>query len=213
MPVFQRSVTRNDDRTLFISLADDLIENIQQMVWKRLESPIIKDEKIRLDIPFQFLFKAVVGFTGKNVFQHFHRPCKEHRIPLAARFVCDGLRKKRLPDAGWSDEKNILVPLNEHAGVKLHDSAAVYLGVEVEIELGDSLVSSKIRPLQSILPAFLFPPVNFILGEDEQEVGIAHLCLYRLIDSHIKVLRERRESECFQVRLNLSVALHLIPPE
>ena len=71
--------------------------------------------------------------------------------------------------------------------MKIHDPVAVDLGIEVKIELRDTLIPTKVGTSNRVVLPFLFSSVDFILGKMVKEIGITHLRLYGLFDSHIEV--------------------------
>ena len=190
MPVFQRSIARDDDRSLFIPFADDFIENIQKVIGERLKSPVIQDEEVRFQKLLDLFVKAVVCLSGVDILEHFHRANKRRGISFTACLMGDGFREKCFADAGWTDEENVVMCLEKTAGMKIHDLSTVNPGIEIEVKLNDTLVSAQVRLFDGILLFLLFPAIDFILGKDEEEIGVAHLCLHRLFNSHVEVFRE-----------------------
>ena len=142
MPVLHRPVTRDDDRSLFVTFADDLIEDVQQAIREWLKSPVIQNEEVRFQELLHLFVEAVVSFSGVDVFEHFHRTNKRRGISFTARFVSDGFREKCFADTGRTDEKDVLVSLQKATGMKIHDLSVVNPGIEVKVKLDDALVSA-----------------------------------------------------------------------
>ncbi len=78
MPVFYGSIARNDDRSFFISFANNFVENRKELVWKCLKAPVIQYEKIRFEKLLQLPRVGVIGLPCEDILQHFHRSSESY---------------------------------------------------------------------------------------------------------------------------------------
>jgi hypothetical protein len=74
--------------------------------------------------------------------------------------------------------------------VKIHDFSPVDLGIELKVELENSLISTKVGSCDRGFTFFHDPSIDLILGKNEEQVGVAHLGLNRFVDSELEVFCE-----------------------
>ena len=168
-PVLDRAVRGHQRRAVLVTAHDDLEKVLARPIGQGLDSHVVDQQQIRLQIPGQDAFLAAQRFVPHEVPDQVEDGAVEDEAAGLDDLVADGLADVAFPDTWRPDQQDVLALAHELAGGQLVDRLALDGGVEAPVEVVQGLPLAKAGGLEPARDQALASDVEFILEDEFQE--------------------------------------------
>ena len=155
---------------------------------------------------------AAVRAPRVELAQHRVRRGAQHVEALAGGLVPEGVGQVRLAHPRLADDEHVAVLAQEGAGGQVEDLLAVDARVEAEVERLQGLGRVQAAAAQAQLELLLGAPLDLVLDQPLQELGVRPLRGDRLLATDIERVQDPGQPQPLEVRGELVRLAHRAPP-
>jgi hypothetical protein len=202
VPVRETAVGSQDDRAFLVATADDVVHPGRGGTVERHVPELIDDEKRRPDVEVsadtaEGRRPSIMG--GLKVSHHVGGG---HELDAIARLQgaqAEANGQVRFANAGWSDEDDVAVLLDEPQRREFGDQLPVDAGLKVEVEIVEALADGELRGPDPRAEPSRLRSGDLVRKEALQDQRGRELLAAALIQLVLQPLRRRVELEIAQV--------------
>ena len=174
-PFLNWPVGSHESGFIFITTHHDFKKHFAGFGRQDLESHVINDQEIRLEITAQ----GSVQLRGRLVGLELLDQVKDGAVKnLEARFddmIADGLSQMTFPQARWSDQEDIPALPDELAGSQVIHLLPLDGGIKGPVEILQRLVIAEACGFGALIDDTLLADIEFILEEQFQKLFMRQL--------------------------------------
>ena len=197
-PVFDGPVAGHDGGTVFVAAHDHFQEVFAGVFGQGLESHVIDDQKVGLEIAAQDSVLLVEGFVFEEVAHQIEDGAVEDLEVELDGFVAQGLGQVRFADPGRADEQKIGGLANELAGGQVVDLFAGDGGIEAPVKVLQRFEAVKVSGLGAAAEQAFLAHVEFVLEQDFQELFVAQAVGRGFLQAQAHGARQAGEPQLFE---------------
>ena len=133
---------------------------------EQLQPPVVEDEEIGAAEVAQNAWMTSVAARQSKLFEEFGHSMVQHRAIVAAGLVAERRGQPTFADAGWSNERQIVVGIDPVALGQLLEQRAVKTARTAIIDIFDAGLLAQLGIAQAGYEPFVAPPRRFAIKEE-----------------------------------------------
>src|SRR5437867_4631126 len=197
-PLLERAVRGDDEGAALVALADDLVEVHRLLALEGTEAEIVDDQQVRAREAGETAVEGGVRPRRAELGEELVRRGVEDAVAGDAGAVAERLGEVALPDAGLTDEADVLPARDEGAGGELQDLGLRDRRVEGEVEVLDGLRVLEARAAEAHVELLRLAAFHLVGEEPVEEFARRERVVGGLADAEIEGLEDTREAELLE---------------
>lgn len=159
------AIRRDDEGATLVALADDLVEVERLLATERSQPEIVDHENVNLREALQAPLVGAIATTCTELTEELLGEDVLSGVSRSAGAIGECLCQVALPQAGLTDEDEVLGPSHELAGGRIDDLCLGDLGIELEVEVLDGEDSLEAGATDSLVELLGVAAVGLVLEE------------------------------------------------
>jgi len=211
-PVAVALVARQEDASFLVARADELEEDGRALVVEWQVAHLVDDEDFGGEIDAESSVESLLAGGVAEVLDEVVGGDEVGAEAGVNGLDGEGDGKVRLADAGRSEEYHVLGLVDEAEGTELGDLAGIDGGLEVEVELVESLAGGESGHVEAGLEIAGSAGLDFGVDEVEEEVGVGALLFGGALEMALDEGVGFSEFEAFEMLVDALEGEHQEPP-
>lgn len=197
-PILEGAVGGHERRAIFISAHDDFEEVLSGVFREFLQSHVVDDEKVGLQVLAKEAVLLIKGIVLEKVADEVEDRSVAHEQIALNGFVADCLGEMGLAQSRGPDEEDVGALLDEAAGGQIKELLPLQFWIKAPVKLFEGLQGMKARDVLAAFQVALVADVELILEDEFEELGVAETVGGGLLKPHGEVGAEAGEAELTQ---------------